>query len=562
MFLSLNRKIVYSILGLFLVSSLIFILTFYTAYSSKIEKDQQASITRNQQYSDLLYHNTNIIKELKNLLTANPNISITPSNYQHIYSFVYDPKQSDFLQREQKALAERTQQFDEQYKTINQGVKIIVASAILLSFLIIFIGYLINRWVLTPINNISNISEQIALGNLNLRIPPRTQIKYHDELDKLSSTFNLMLDNLENMISEVKDKENFLQALIDSIPDGIRVIDENYRIIIANKSYYKQTGDTPHNCKTCYTSSFKTDYPCNPQNIYCPLHEILQKGKKSINTIQQFANLPNRHLAVNAAPLIYDTHRKYIVESIHDLSKDIDFSHQQKISSLGFLSSSLAHEIKNHLGALRIIIEHLIDKYYANKPDDNDEKKMINMIHSELVNAVNVPERLLKLTRGYDSNETQINCGDSISDVLSLLDFEAKSKGVDIDFKIPAKPSFINGNETDFKIAVINIILNAIKAMPNKGNLKIKLSNSSQSGIKISFTDTGIGISKTVLPNIFNPFFSDGRQGKSGASTGLGLAITKSIIEKFGGSINVTSTIGKGTCFTLCFPTNKKLAKK
>ena len=180
MFLSLNRKIVYSILGLFLVSSLIFILTFYTAYSSKIEKDQQASITRNQQYSDLLYHNTNIIKELKNLLTANPNISITPSNYQHIYSFVYDPKQSDFLQREQKALAERTQQFDEQYKTINQGVKIIVASAILLSFLIIFIGYLINRWVLTPINNISNISEQIALGNLNLRIPQRTQIKYHD----------------------------------------------------------------------------------------------------------------------------------------------------------------------------------------------------------------------------------------------------------------------------------------------------------------------------------------------------------------------------------------------
>lgn len=562
MFLSLNRKIVYSILGLFLVSSLIFILTFYTAYSAKIEKDQQASITRNQQYSDLLYHNTNIIKELKTLLTANPNISVTPSNYQHIYSFVYDSKQSDFLQREQKALAERTQQFDEQYKTINQGVKIIIISTILLSFLIIFIGYLINRWVLTPINSISHISEQVAIGNLSLRIPPRSKIKYHDELDKLSSTFNLMLDNLENMISEIKDKENFLQALIDSIPDGIRVIDENYRIIIANNSYYKQTSDTPHNCKTCYASSFKTNYPCNPQNILCPLHEILQKGKKSINTIQQFANHPNNHLAINAAPLVYDTHHKYIIESIRDLSKDIDFSHQQKISSLGFLSSSIAHEIKNHLGALRIIIEHFIDKYYTNKSDDNDEKKMINMIHSELVNAVNVPERLLKLTRDYGANETQINCADNISDVINLLDFEAKSKGVDINFKTPTKPSFINGNETDFKIAIINIILNAIKAMPNKGNLKIKLTNSQQTGIKISFTDTGIGISKTILPNIFNPFFSNGRQGKSGVNTGLGLAITKSIVEKFGGSISVTSTLGKGSCFTLCFPTNKKLAKK
>lgn len=68
--------------------------------------------------------------------------------------------------------------------------------------------------------------------------------KFTDELDYLIITFNQMLDNLQNVISEVKEQEAFLQALIDSIPDGIRVIDENYNIIIANKAYFKQVGTT------------------------------------------------------------------------------------------------------------------------------------------------------------------------------------------------------------------------------------------------------------------------------------------------------------------------------
>ena len=260
-----------------------------------------------------------------------------------------------------------------------------------------------------------------------------------------------------------------------------------------------------------------------------------------------------------------DDNRKYIIESIRDLSNAIDFSHQHKISSLGFLSSSIAHEIKNHLGALRIIMEHLIDKHFSTLPDDNEQKKMINMIHSELVNAVGVPERLLKLTRNYNNSETKIDCASAINDIVGLLDYEAKSKGVDIIFTSPTKSPKLQGNETDFKIAVINIILNAIKAMPNKGLLKIQLTVSAQKEIKISFKDNGIGIAKSSLPNIFNPYFSDNHQKNSdttASGSGLGLAITKSIVEKIGGSISVTSVLGKGSCFTMQFPTNKKLAKK
>ena len=562
MFLSINRKIIYSILGLFLLSSLIFISTFYTAYTSKIETDQLASIQRNLQYNNLFYRNINMIRELKELTTKHPNLDINEKDYKNLYDLVNDTQQSEFLLAEQKNVAERTKTFDKQYEAIKQGVTIIGISALLLTLIIFFIGYLISRWILNPITTISKISEQISKGNMTVRIPLRQNIKYFDELDKLALTFNMMLDNIQNMILQIKDKENFLQALIDSIPDGIRVIDENYQILIANKSYYKLSGETKCKHKACYKSSFKIDAPCNSNNSQCPLNEILKKGKKNLSVIQQFINNPQRYLSINAAPLILDNSHKYIIESIRDLSKDIDFSHQQKLSSLGFLSSSIAHEIKNHLGALRIVIEHLIDKYYTNISDDREDKKMVQMLHSELVNAISVPERLLKLTRNHNSVNSEIDCASSISEILSLLDYEAKSKGVDISLSAPKKSAIIKGDETDFKIAVINIILNAIKATKGQGILKIDIKQSSNNDINISFNDNGVGIPQSNIANIFNPYFSEGKQGGANKGSGLGLAITKSIVEKFGGKIYVTSTEGKGSCFTLSFPANKKLAKK
>lgn len=562
MFLSLNRKIIYLILTLIIVSSLLFIYTFYKAYSLKIEKDQLVSIQRNQQYNNLLLNNINIIKELKSFVSDHPEIKIDSEKSANLHSLIYDTENTNFLVKEQQSIAERSSQFSEQYQTISRGVSIITASTILQVVFIFIMGWIIKSLVLNPINNIAAISEQISKGNLDLRIPERKQSHFIDELDRLTVTFNNMLDNLQNMMNKIKEEESFLQAIIDSIPDGIRVIDENYNIIIANKNYYELSGDKPHAGAKCYASSFGYDAPCNIPNSRCPVREILELSQKKSNIIQQFSNIPNNYLAVNAAPLIYDSRRRYIIEAIRDLSKDIDFSHQQKVSSLGFLSSSIAHEIKNQLGALRIITEHMMSKYFSDKPDDAEDKKLITMIYNEIVNATKVPERLLKLMRNRDVVYTSFDCAASIVETVDLLDYEAKINGIDIELQKPEEAVMLTGNETDFKIASINIILNAIKAMPDKGVLKIKISSSPKSGVKISFTDNGIGISKENLDKIFNPFFSHGNQAKNNKGTGLGLSIAKSIVEKQGGNIEVSSKIGKGSCFTFVFPAQKDLPNK
>ena len=91
------------------------------------------------------------------------------------------------------------------------------------------------RWVLTPLEKITSVSNKISQGNLSCRIQQETHPFFSDEIDILSNTFNNMLENMENNIKEIKEKERFLQSLIDGIPDGLRVIDQDYNIIIANK---------------------------------------------------------------------------------------------------------------------------------------------------------------------------------------------------------------------------------------------------------------------------------------------------------------------------------------
>ena len=148
--------------------------------------------------------------------------------------------------------------------------------------------------------------------------------------------------------------------------------------------------------------------------------------------IKVFAAYPNRHLAINAAPLnIQDAQGKtlnYIVESIRDLSEDIRFSHQQKLSSLGFLATSVAHEMKNHLGSIRMITEGLLNKYFQNRSDEDEEKKYLTLIDKQLVECINVPERLLKMAQFSQEEQSKFSLQSGIHDVISLLDYEARSE--------------------------------------------------------------------------------------------------------------------------------------
>lgn len=556
MFVSLNKKFIYTIAFFFLFTAVLFIYTFYIIYGIRFQEELKSNLTRNQQYLEMLSENNALRKEFRLIAEGNPQLKMSDYLKKEVLSEVQEENiLQTTISKEKKRTDELIKSYDDRYSTVKEGIRIIGASSILIVLAIALLWFLMRRWILAPLDKLSFASEEVSKGNLSYRIELNKKHIFLDEIDLLSETFNKMLDNLEAGIYEIKEKEKFLQSLIDGIPDGLRVIDQDYNIIIANKEYYKQIGQKRSSHK-CFEASQNINKPCSDTMFSCPLREICNNKKNNVRVVQQFINHPNRHLSINAAPLKLND-KLLVVEVIRDLSDDIKFSHQQKLSSLGFMATSVAHEMKNHLGSVRMIIERMLDKYYQDKNDSNEEKKLLSLIYNQIVECINVPERLLKLSKFSSDEYKDIKCIDSIKDVIALLDYEAKHNGIIIELNPAQSDLTIRGSEADFKMIIVNLVLNAIKAITNNGTIKIDLSSYGKNAV-IKVIDNGSGISKDKLPRIFEPFYSDGKDSRLGG-TGLGLSIVKSIVEKFKGTVAVNSEIDVGTCFTLKFPrTDKK----
>lgn len=541
MFVSLNKKFIYTIVIFFAVTAIIFLYSFYLTYGVRFQEELKTNIARNQQYINLLYENNLMKKELIKLQKQLPQ-GVIEKDSNNLESTI---------SREKKRILQLQKSYNARYSSIYEGIKIIAASSVLIILSLLLLWFLIRRWVLNPLKNLADVSKNVAQGDLSQRATPYSQRYFLDETDILIDTFNNMLDKLEQGISEIQETENFLQKIVDGIPDGLCVIDEEYNIIIANKAYYKQTGTKDKELK-CYEATQHRNTPCNSQITPCPLNEICHKNKKYTHIVQQFAHNLNKHLYINAAP-IKIKNKLLIIQIIRDLSDDIKFSHQQKLSSLGFMATSVSHEMKNNLGSIRIILERLLE---SKNIKTAEQKKLLELVLQQVIESIKVPERLLKLSRPSAPDNQEINCFENIKDVVALMDYEAKRHGIDIQIEGP-KDIKIIGNENDFKMVMINLILNAIKAGKPDGKIIIELSNDKKHNI-IKVKDNGCGISEETLPHIFEPFYSNGKED-SASGTGLGLAIVKSIMEKQKGHITVESKIGVGTCFNLQFPKiNKK----
>ena len=549
MFISLNKKILYSILFFLFVITCLFFLIFINFYARNLKDRQNSLYLRNQYVVDLLYDNISLQKQLAEIYEKYPNA--LPKYRLQSASQGIDLTQKE-LSKEQQLNAELQKNYNNNKEAIKVGAQIIGFSLFIVVLFIFLLIFMLDYWVIRPIEKLIEISRKVSLGIFSSRIAPQKG-RFQDEFDILYSAFNKMLDNAEYNIEETKSREIFLQKLIDAIPDGIRVIDKNYNVIMANSAFHSLL----HLKKSCVGQKCYRAYNHNcegcPQRQYaCPIKELLLDTENNIedfHTIHEVGKIP---LYLNATRLHWSKGNDsvyYIVEAFHDLSNDVRFSHQQKVSSLAFLSTSIAHEMKNNLGAIRMIFEGILSNYYSNVPDNDDQKKYLQMAYNQLVETIKTPERLLRLARYSDNEEVEINVEDAIKDMLLMIDYDAKRHGIAIKTQLEPNVKF-RGNDADFKMIILNLSQNAIKAMPEGGELFLG-ARSKNNNVYLTIRDTGIGIDDDKLKHIFEPFYSANDNAKS---SGLGLAIVSSLIEKMRGRIRVKSKIGKGTEFSIRIP--------
>lgn len=411
--------------------------------------------------------------------------------------------------------------------------------------------WFIRRYVLKPVASLSRASDSLRRGDLDTRVDLAGQ----DELALLGGTFNKMADTVQEQIIELEGKEAFLQSLIDGIPDGVRIIDSDFNILLANKSYKEQLG-LPEDFKPtmCYASAFARNSPCPPTLITCPIHEMRQQ-RQPMKMLHHHvrADGTSMHVEVYAAPLtakIEGVQRQLIVESIRDLEQAVRYSQEQKLAELGRLATGVAHEIYNPLASVRFALhesQQALDE--LNEPTDEVSNYLL-LLEKEVNKCVDVTERLLKLGGPSGGSCQLLDLSTILSETISLLNWEAESKKVHVEQHCQ-EGIRVHVIDTEMRMVTLNLVQNAFHAMPDGGTLDVSCDRT-EAGVLIRFRDTGIGIAPNDIRYIFDPFFSRRADGSRG--TGLGLPISRTIVESHGGQISVESTPGEGSLFTVCLP--------
>lgn len=240
-----------------------------------------------------------------------------------------------------------------------------------------------------------------------------------------------------------------------------------------------------------------------------------------------------------------------MIERIKQANEELKRTHEklvqsEKLASIGILAAGVAHEINNPLGGLFNCL-HLLRQNI-----DNHEfrERYLDFIKEGLEKIENIVNRLLYMARKDEHKTAVINVRDSVENVYSFVDYKAKEGRVSFVNEIENSLSIII-DPHDFQQVVLNLFINAIQSMEDGGSLKVR-GYREDSKIKVEFSDTGSGIAHENLGRIFDPFFTT---KPSGEGQGLGLWLTYEIIRSYNGKISVESEAGKGSTFTLTFPT-------
>ena len=185
------------------------------------------------------------------------------------------------------------------------------------------------------------------------------------------------------------------------------------------------------------------------------------------------------------------------------------------------------------------------------KKKSNEFKNYLGIVEQEMDQCIKITDRLLRLSAAPAGELGLVDIQQAVNDTLSLVKWDAEEASIEIAESFPESPLRILANESEIRMLVLNLVQNAFHAMPSGGTLRITGSIEDDE-VVLHFEDTGVGIADENMSRIFMPFFS--RRADSVHGTGLGLPISRSIVQGFGGNLEVESELGKGSCFTVRIP--------
>lgn len=397
-------------------------------------------------------------------------------------------------------------------------------------------------------------------------------------LDQKSSLLFLDIAHLYELMG-IRDTEitlatSFASTLLEASPDGVLVLDPDYRVINCNNSYLVTGGADRKSVlgKFCYEVINQSSYFCSDMDSCCAVEETIRTGKPARKVQDRpLSDGSTRICQITAYPIFNRLNEMaQFVITIRDMTQEVserillqtealkkDLTRvvkEDRLASLGRLVASVCHEINNPITSIvtftKLVLSYLREMDPAAKSPDLE--RYLELSFREALRCGGIVKNLLTFARQDTVEATNIDIIEMINTISLLTNHQLQLAEVKFQLDLPPAPFTTWGDYGQIQQCLLNLIFNAIDAMPGGGNLLIK-GQEDETGdfILLEVTDTGQGIDPENLQHIFEPFFTTKTEGKG---VGLGLSMVYGIIHEHRGTIEVDSVPDKGTTFRIKLP--------
>ena len=369
----------------------------------------------------------------------------------------------------------------------------------------------------------------------------------------------------------------FADFLIQQSNEAIVVLNTDFTITEVNESYLGIVNKKREDVlgAYCYEVYYGLKAPCPSSYplMQCPMLETLRTGK-SAHVVHEYTGKKNGTVYGNIVtyPLKNQAEEIFqVIEIIRDITDAISTGWERRVKelkadlnkmvqedrmiSLGKLAASCVHEINNPIHGLLTFTDLMQEILTEGDPTPEGLqkfKKFLNIMSSELERCGNIITGLLSFSREYPLAYKHIVFTDILDAVISLTRHKMELQNIQLTTDFQAGVAMVKGDANRLQQVLLNLIFNAIEAMPQGGKLCIatRLVKNNRE-IQIEIRDTGSGISEKHINHIFDPFFTTKKEGEG---TGLGLSIVYGVVNNHGGKIRAKSQENEGTVFILNFP--------
>jgi two-component system, OmpR family, phosphate regulon sensor histidine kinase PhoR len=405
---------------------------------------------------------------------------------------------------------------------------------------VIAIGYLVSQRIVLPLNHLVQTSAAVSQGNLS----QRSGIKREDEIGVLAESFDNMTETLEIRNQQLMEQASNLNAILQSIADGVIVLDRNNQIVTTNLA-----------AQQIITDFNSVTHDSNERDVNEFMGESAPENwleKLTMNEQMQRYKLGNRFFSTLPAPVTTpEGHQLGTVIVMRDITREVEAEERQN----SFITN-VSHELRTPLTSVKGFISLMLSNGKDNLGEQNWQfAKIIDSNTDILISHVN---RLLEITEIQSGtlklNKAEVGFNQLVEETMEA--WKPKMEGKDLLFSLDStgEDLWISADAERLSWSIDNLLQNAYDFTPEGGQVNLRVFRQNGS-VNLSVADTGIGINATDQPYVFDRFYRiDNEVTYSTSGMGLGLFILRFIIENHGGEVSLESQPQKGSTFSINIP--------